>query len=90
MRCVTRNGDRGILTCKHFVAGLSDYLDGALDAAIRARFDSHVEECPQCWIVSQTTRKTIELYKTFLPCEVPLALEERVMAAIRTRTLVKH
>ena len=79
-----------MITCKRFVAGLSDYLDGALDAAMRARFDRHAAECPRCQIVSTTTRKTVELYKTFPPCEVSLALETRLMAAIRTRTLVKQ
>jgi anti-sigma factor RsiW len=78
-----------VLTCRRFVAGLSDFLDGTLDAATRARFDHHVADCPRCRIVSETTRKTVELYKTFLPCEVPLALESRLMAAIRTRTLIK-
>ena len=71
------------------MAGLNDYLDDTLDAAIRARFDRHVADCPRCRIVSETTRKTIALYKVFLPCAVPLALESRVMAAIRTRALAK-
>jgi uncharacterized membrane protein len=56
----------------------------------RARFDHHVEDCSWCRIVSETTRKTIELFKTFLPCRVSLALESRVLAAIRKRSLVKH
>jgi predicted anti-sigma-YlaC factor YlaD len=79
-----------VLTCRCFVAGLNDFLDGALDGATRARFDHHVADCPRCRIVCETTRKTVELYKTFLPCEVPLALESRVIAAIRARTLIKH
>ena len=78
------------MTCRRFVARLSDYLDDALDAAIRARFDRHVAECPRCRIVSETTRKTVALYKMYPPCAVPLALESRLMTAIRSQTLVKH
>jgi anti-sigma factor RsiW len=79
-----------VITCKRFVAGLSDYLDDALDAAMRARFDRHAAECPRCRIVSTTTRQTVELYRTFPPGEVSLALETRLMAAIRTRTQVRQ
>lgn len=74
-----------MLTCSGFVAGLSDYLDDALEVAIRARFERHLGDCPRCRIVYETTRKTIELYKTFLPCRVSLELESRVLAAIRKR-----
>jgi anti-sigma factor RsiW len=71
-----------VVTCRHFVAGLSDYLDGVLDAAVRTRFDRHIADCPRCRIVSETTRKTIQLYKAFGPSTVPPALESRVLAAI--------
>jgi len=74
-----------MLTCRQFVSGLNDYLDGPLDAASRARFDRHVGACPRCRIVCDTTRKTIQLYKTCLPGGVPPALEARLMAAIRAR-----
>lgn len=74
-----------MLTCERFVASLNDYIDGALDAAIRARFDSHIADCPRCRIVFDTTRKTVELYKMFPPREVPLKLEARVITALGTR-----
>jgi anti-sigma factor RsiW len=76
-----------MLTCSRFVAGLNDYLDDSVDAAIRARFDHHIEVCPRCRIVAETTRKTIALYKVTLPYEVPPALEARLMAAIRSRRI---
>jgi anti-sigma factor RsiW len=74
-----------VITCKAFVAGVGDYLDGALDTGIRAGFDRHAADCPRCRIVAETTRKTVELYKRFHLCEVPPALEARVLAAIRAR-----
>ena len=79
------DGDRTGLTCKHFVAELNDYLDDAMDAVMRATFDQHVLVCRRCRILSETTRKTVALYKGLLPHQVPLALESRVMAAIRSR-----
>jgi len=72
-----------VLSCKHFVAGLSDYLDGALSNTVRAEFDRHAAVCARCRIVFDTTRKTVELYKQFLPCAVTPSLDSRVMAALR-------
>jgi anti-sigma factor RsiW len=73
-----------VLTCSRFVAGLNEYLDDGLEAAIRAQFDRHAASCRRCRIVSETTRKTVELYRYFPPGEVPLALQLRVRAAVRS------
>ena len=71
------------MTCIRFVARLNDYLDNAMDGTIRARCERHLANCPRCRIVSETTRKTVQLYKMFPVCDVPPALESRLMAAIR-------
>ena len=52
-----------LLTCKDFLNELSDYLDEALDAEIRAKLEKHITECPNCWVIADTTRKTIQIYK---------------------------
>jgi anti-sigma factor RsiW len=80
-----RREDCEVLTCRRFVAGLNDYLDDDLDGAIRGEFDRHASGCPRCRIIAETTRKTIELYRTFLPGEVPTAVEARLFTAIRTK-----
>jgi anti-sigma factor RsiW len=61
---------------------LNDYLDDGLESTVRARFDRHIEACPRCRIVTETTRKTVQLYKRYPPREVPSSLESRLMAAI--------
>lgn len=73
-----------MVSCRSFVSGLNEYLDHALDSAIQARFDHHIAVCPRCRIVCETTRKTVQLYKMWMPCEIPPAVESRLMAAIRT------
>ena len=52
-----------MLTCKDFLAELSDYLDEALDAELRSKIERHITECPNCWVIADTTRKTIKIYK---------------------------
>ena len=36
------------MTCAEVVARVTDYLDGALGPADRARFEAHLEECEDC------------------------------------------
>jgi anti-sigma factor RsiW len=36
------------MTCEEVVARVTDYLDGALAPADRARFEAHVEDCEAC------------------------------------------
>ena len=39
--------DRG-LTCRELVELITDYLEGALRPAQTARFEAHLESCPDC------------------------------------------
>ena len=52
-----------MLTCKQFLQELSDYLDESLDPQVRAELQKHVSECPNCWVVCNTTERTIKIFK---------------------------
>ena len=45
-----------MLTCKDFLSELSDFLDETLDAEMRAKLDLHMAQCPNCWVIADTTR----------------------------------
>jgi anti-sigma factor (TIGR02949 family) len=78
-------------TCKDFLRELSDYLDESIDAETRAELDQHVNECPNCWVVLDTTKKTLKIYKGCEPQAVPAAVEDRLMAALEKRmAAAKH
>jgi anti-sigma factor RsiW len=47
------------LTCKELVELVTDYLEGALSTADRARFDEHLATCPYCQIYLEQMRQTI-------------------------------
>src|SRR5213592_1533328 len=36
------------MTCEHLVELVTDYLEGALSARDRERFEEHIDECPMC------------------------------------------
>ena len=49
------------MTCRDFIRFLADYLDGALPAAVRRRFDTHLGVCPDCVRYLRDYREAIRL-----------------------------
>jgi len=74
-----------LLTCKQFLHELNDYLDEALDPAVRAELTRHVNECPNCWVVCDTTQKTLRVFKGMEPKPVPDDIQRRLMSALEKR-----
>jgi len=79
-----------LLTCKDFLSELSDYLDEKIDAELRAKLESHITECPNCWVIADTTRKTIQIYKGMEPCPIPPDVESRLMKALEKKMSAKQ
>ena len=78
-----------MLTCKDFLNELSDYLDENLDAEVRAKLEEHITECPNCWVIADTTRKTIKIYKGMDPYPIPHDVESRLMKALERKIAAK-
>jgi anti-sigma factor RsiW len=74
-----------LLTCKQFLHELNDYLDDTLDPKLRAELQKHVNECPNCWVVCNTTEKTIKVFKGMEPAALPSEVQTRLMEAIEKR-----
>jgi anti-sigma factor RsiW len=49
------------LTCREFVAFLSEYVEGGLDPDEAARFEAHLAACPDCVAYLESFRETIHL-----------------------------
>jgi hypothetical protein len=79
-----------LLTCKDFLHELSDYLDASLDSQLRAKLEEHISECPNCWVIADTTRRTIQIYKGMEPYPVPADVQERLMAALERKMADKR
>jgi len=78
-----------LLTCKEFLSELSEFLDEATDAKIRAKLESHIAECPNCFVICDTTKKTISVYKGMKSCTIPEDVHDRLMAAVE-RKIAAH
>jgi anti-sigma factor RsiW len=48
------------MTCKELVELVTDYLDGALPAEDRARFEQHIADCVWCARYLEQMRVTID------------------------------
>ncbi len=71
------------LNCHDLLSSLSDYIDGDLDADLCKELEQHLCECPNCRIVVDTLKKTVELYQhegedTTLPDDVRVRLFYRL------------
>jgi anti-sigma factor RsiW len=79
-----------LLSCKQFLAELNAYLDDETSAEERSRLQSHINECPNCWVVVDTTEKTLRVYKGVEPQVVPEAVSNRLMAALQRKMAEKR
>jgi anti-sigma factor RsiW len=79
-----------LLTCRDFLNELSDYLEESGDAELRAKLEQHITECPNCWVIADTTRRTIQIYKGMDPYPMPADVEDRLMRALEKKMAAKQ
>ena len=71
-----------MLTCKQFLQELNDYLDPNTDAEMKRRLETHVTQCPNCFVIVDTTQKTLQIYKGVEPQNVPEDVKTRLLKAL--------
>jgi len=74
-----------LLTCKEFLQELTDYLDSTVDAELRLKLERHINECPNCFVILDTTQKTIKVYKGMQPQDIPQEVHVRLMQAVERK-----
>ncbi|HEY6448385.1 MAG TPA: zf-HC2 domain-containing protein [Acidobacteriaceae bacterium] len=70
------------MTCTEFLAQLDEMLDQDAALPLRADLEEHLRECEHCEITLNTTRKTIQIYRSHELYELPDDLRERLHKAI--------
>lgn len=70
------------MNCSDFLKELTDYLDGVIDADTKAELDEHLAWCHNCYVVCNTTKMTIEIYRGSELYELPDDLRTRLRSAI--------
>jgi len=74
-----------LLTCNQFLDELSEYLDEAATGQIRHELQEHISECPNCWVMVDTTKKTLEIYRGLEAEALPNGLRSRLMTALEKK-----
>lgn len=72
------------MTCTEFLAKMTDYFDGTVEASLLEEVHAHLAECSHCEVVVNTTQQTIHIYRDqqLYEYEMPEALRDRLRAAI--------
>ena len=73
------------MKCTEFLNELTGYLDGVIDAQTKAELEDHLAWCHNCYVVCDTTKKTIEIYRNQELYELPDDLRGRLQTAIKSK-----
>ena len=74
-----------MVTCKQFLQELNDFLDPNVDAVMKAHLNRHVSECPNCFVLVDTTMKTLQVYKGMELQSIPEDVESRLLKALERK-----
>jgi len=64
---------------------LDDLIDDAVPTETRLQLHEHLKGCEHCEVTLNTTKKTIQIYRTHEVYELPNSVRERLHAAIIAR-----
>jgi predicted anti-sigma-YlaC factor YlaD len=73
------------VNCRNVIKELSNYLDEALDATLKASIEQHLLNCEDCRLVVDTTKKTIQIYCNSEPLPLPEDTRIRLRQALEKR-----
>ena len=71
------------MSCRKLLSEISNYLDGEIEPEARQELEEHIAKCPNCWVIFDTTRKTIQIYQGCEPYPIPEPLQTRLQQALR-------
>lgn len=75
-----------MIPCRKLLSEVSNYLNGDINAEFRQELETHIAKCPDCWVVIDTTRKTIQIFRGCCePYPLPETLQEKLQLALQKR-----
>lgn len=73
------------MNCKGVIRELSNYLDGELEPVVLEELKRHLEQCEDCQLVVDQTKKTVEIFCDSEPVELPTDVRSRLHEALRRK-----
>ncbi|MBN1317357.1 MAG: zf-HC2 domain-containing protein [Anaerolineales bacterium] len=68
--------------CKELLGPLSDYISEEISDSMCARIQEHLAECQDCQEMLESIKRTISLYRSTAPAELPLDVRRRLYQAL--------
>jgi anti-sigma factor RsiW len=66
------------IDCEHVILQISSYIEGEVDADLRARIEAHVRGCKHCTAILDGTTNTLRLLADGKAFELPAGFSERL------------
>ncbi len=71
------------MTCKELVDLITEYLEGALSASDRLRFEQHVDRCSPCRIYVEQMRQTVRAVGKLSEESIPADAKELLLRVLK-------
>ena len=81
--------NRGAMNCEQVWREISNYIDGEVDAPLRASMDEHFRMCKRCVSVLAGARNVVELYGDERMLEVPAGFGGRLQKRLAKNAVVR-
>ena len=52
---------------------------------MKCRLEKHVNDCPNCFVIVDTTKKTLQVYKGLEPQTIPESVKARLWEALEKK-----
>ena len=78
-----------MVTCKQFLQELNAYLEDTVDPETKKHWQEHVNACPNCFVIVDTTKKTLQVYKGVEPQTLPDDVRNRLWQALEKKMAAK-
>lgn len=73
------------MKCSDFLKELNEFLDGSLDPKLKDELQEHLTWCHNCYVVCDTTKKTIQIYRENTVYELPDNVRSKLHSAILSK-----
>ena len=71
------------MTCQELVELVTEYLEGTLSSADRARFDAHLKDCPYCVTYLDQMRQVIQTLGRMTVVSMSKETQQELLRAFR-------
>ena len=71
-----------MVSCEHVLNELSNFIDGDIDADLKAEIESHLKMCRRCSVLQDSLRKMLLIVADERTFEIPVGYSDRLHAHI--------